>query len=80
MNNRWENIRSVSHSINGKNQKVHKTNTSGTSGITYRKDSGRWRSRIMVNGAMINLGSYENKEEAINARRQAEIKYWSDIS
>lgn len=40
---------------------------------------GRYRARIKVNGKNINLGNYTNIEEAINARKQAELKYWRKI-
>jgi hypothetical protein len=72
LNNKWSNLRNVSHRVNGKNQKIHSTNTSGHSGVTYRKDSGRWRSRIMVDDKMINLGTFKHKEDAIAARKEAE--------
>lgn len=75
LNNKWENLRSVPHRLNGKNQQKHKTNTSGTTGVCYRKDSGKWRARIMVDDKMINLGSFKNKEDAISARAEAELKY-----
>lgn len=79
LNNKWENLRSVSHRINGKNQKIHTTNTSGTSGVTYRKDSGRWRARIMVDDNMISLGTFKEKNDAIEARKKAEGKYGYDL-
>ncbi|PHS60376.1 MAG: Fis family transcriptional regulator [Flavobacterium sp.] len=72
LNNRWDNLRSVSHSVNGRNQKQHSTNTSGVTGIAYRKDSGKWRARIMVDTKMISLGTFKNKEDAIIARKEAE--------
>ena len=75
LNNKWDNLRSVSHSINGKNQKIHTTNTSGTSGVTYRKDSDRWRARIMVDDKSISLGTFKEKSEAIQARKEAEKIY-----
>lgn len=75
LNNKWSNLRSVSHSVNGKNQKKHKTNTSGVSGVYYRKDSNRWRARIMVDDKAISLGTFKNKDDAIAARKEAEIKH-----
>jgi len=75
LNNKWENLRSVAHKINGKNQKRHITNTSGKSGITYRKDTNKWRARIMVDDKPINLGSFESKNDAISERLKAEVKY-----
>jgi len=76
LNNKWENIRSVSHSVNGKNQNRHKDNKSGSSGVNFRKDSNKWRARIMVNDKSISLGTFLKKEDAISARLEAESKYW----
>ena len=33
LNNKWDNLRSVSHSMNGRNQKLPGNNTSGTAGV-----------------------------------------------
>ena len=76
LNNKWKNLRSVSHSVNGKNQKKHKNNTSGNSGVTFRKDSNKWRARIMVDDKSISLGTFTKKEDALSARLEAETKYW----
>lgn len=75
LNNKWENLKNVPHSANGKNQKIHTTNTSGTAGVCYRKDSGKWRARIMVDGRMISLGAFTDKAEAITARQAAEAQH-----
>ena len=76
LNNKWSNLRNVHHRINGKNQKLHTTNTSGTSGVCYRSDSKKWRSRIMVDDRMISLGTFETKDEAISIRKKAEKDLW----
>ena len=75
LNNKWCNLRNVTQAVNMKNQKIHVTNTSGSSGVTYRKDSDKWRARIMVNGTMKSLGTFKDKQTAIDARREAEINY-----
>lgn len=75
LNNKWSNLRSVPHKVNCKNQKIHTTNTSGISGVTKR-DNGKWRARIMVDGNMIDLGTFAEKESAVKARKQGEQKYF----
>jgi len=55
--------------------KIHSSNTSGTGGITYRKDSNKWRARIMVDGKQIDLWTFKEKDEAIYARLKAEIEF-----
>jgi hypothetical protein len=44
--NRRENLRVVSQSINSKNSKIHKNNSSGCSGVNWNKELGKWRVRI----------------------------------
>jgi len=80
LNNKWSNLRSVQHSINLKNQKKHVTNTSGYAGVSYRKDSGKWRARLMVDGKSINFGAFPTPEAAHHARLQAVSAYGFDAN
>lgn len=75
LNNRIENLRSVTHDVNTKNQRLHSTNTSGHIGVGYRSDSGKWRARIMVDGKPITVGTFPTKEAAIQARDAANSEY-----
>ena len=51
------------------------TNTSGVTGVNWLKKNQKWRAYITVGDKQIHLGSFENKEDAIKARKEAEIKY-----
>jgi len=73
--NRIENLRLVEHITNGHNLKRCKRNKSGCTGVNFDKRKLRWRSRIFVDGKEIGLGYYIEKEKAIKARKEAEIKY-----
>jgi len=57
------------------------TNTSGYKGVSWRKDCGKWRATInsIINGVSktVSLGSYISLEDAVNARKVGEAKYWS---
>lgn len=66
-NNRWANLRAVTPSGNSHNMAIHKRNTSGYLGVTYRKSSGRWRALIGVNGVQRELGTYPTAEDAYAA-------------
>jgi hypothetical protein len=44
-------------------------------GVTWHKAGKKWKSQIGVNGSTINLGYYEDKEEAVRTRKEAEVKY-----
>lgn len=70
------NCRWVDKTIQARNRRVRKTNNTGVTGVSKRKDSGKYRATISVNGKRIDLGTHENLEDAINARKKAENKYW----
>ena len=73
--NRLENLREVSNAENGRNTKRRSTNTSGTMGVHWDKAAGKWRARIDVDGATKHLGLFENKQDAIDTRKAAEIEF-----
>ena len=80
IDNRRENLRRCSQRDNGKNRSLQKNNQSGITGVGFNKSSQQWRARITVNGVPIYLGSFNNKEDAIKARLQAEIKYFGEFA
>lgn len=73
LNNRIENLRDVDSSANAKNRKRYNCNTSGVSGVTWRRN--RWVARIRVNGCLIHLGSFIELDDARIARHNAEVKH-----
>jgi hypothetical protein len=75
VNNRINNLRSVSHAENGKNQKRRNTNTSGVMGVVWSKPSEKWVAQIKVAGRYRYLGMFQNLEEAVAARRTAEREH-----
>lgn len=78
--NRKSNLRIVDKSQNMMNRRIAKNNTSGVTGITWRKDTNKWRVRIQANNKSINIGSYDTIEDAIEARNKAEEKYFGEYS
>lgn len=75
LNNKIENLRSVTHQENCRNQKKRKDNISGVTGVYWNKSRKKWRARLMVNSKELHLGYFENKKEAVNARKKAEKKH-----
>lgn len=75
LDNRIENLRMVTHQKNTQNATLRKDSKTGHTGVTLDKISGKWHARIKVNYESIHLGRYENIEDAIEARRLANIKY-----
>jgi HNH endonuclease len=70
--NRLCNLRNVSRSENNANLSIRKDSPHGVPGIVLMP-GGRWCSRITKGGAIHHLGTFPNKDEAIAARRRAEI-------
>jgi len=76
-NNKWENLREVSHSCNIRNCKIQSNNSSGVKGVRYNKryTPKHWKTTIRTSGKRIFLGYFATKEEAVKARWEAEVEY-----
>ena len=74
-NNKIENLRAASYSINLKNQALRCDNTSGTCGISWDTDRRKWTARIKVGPKYKFLGRFDDLEEAILMRMLANEKY-----
>lgn len=79
-NNQKSNLRVCKPSENARNQKLKSNNTSGVTGVYWRKNRDRWVADIMVNYKNIHLGSYDKFEDAVKARKEAEDKYFGEFS
>lgn len=73
--NSFKNLRAVSHAENLKNQKLHKNNISGYTGIYQSKGDKKWEVEIKVDGKTKYLGRFRNLEEAVIERKKAEVFY-----
>ena len=78
--NRWINLRDVSPFENSRNQGVRKDCSSGVRGVTYDARKGcrgkpKWIARISHKGVRYVLGNFDNFEDAVKARKQAEIDF-----
>lgn len=73
--NRIINLREVIHTENSRNMKIPISNKSGTVGVSWSKAENRWVSRIMINYKNVFIGQFQNREDAIAARKAAEIKH-----
>lgn len=69
--NRWVNLRLVSHAVNMQNSRIPKHNTSGHPGVLYVKANRKWAARISVNGRMVQLGEFIEKQDAIECYLEA---------
>lgn len=70
--NERQNLRKATRSQNGHNSKNRADNTSGHRGI--RREAGKWRVRITVDGVRISVGMFDTIADAVEARKEAERK------
>ena len=70
VNNRLLNLRWATNSQNQQNRSIGRNNTSGTKGVSWNNKSNKWTAQIKINGKKIHLGSFINKDDAINIRIQ----------
>lgn len=75
LDNAWINLREVTNTVNSKNCSVAKNSSTKVNGVSFMKTKGKYRAYIMVNRKQISLGLYEDINDAIAARRDADIKY-----
>lgn len=72
-NNAIKNLRLVTHSENHRNRKIQSNNKSGVPGVRFK--SGKWCARVKINGKEKYLGSFQSKEDAIEARKRYAIEH-----
>lgn len=70
------NVRWVDCSVSAYNRRVMKSNTTGYKGVGWHKKNKKYTAQITVNKKRIYLGSYYNIDDAIKARKDAELKYY----
>lgn len=59
-------------------RKINAINSSGVTGVTWRKSCDKWQVRISVRGDRISVGLFDNIDDAIVARLKAEWKYFGE--
>ena len=78
--NRKNNLRISTHQQNMMNTKIQKNNTSGVTGVKWHKGISKWIADITVSNERIYLGCFDNFNNAVQARRKAEQKYFGEYS
>lgn len=73
--NRWVNLRLVSAAGNSQNCKVRADSASGVTGVVFLEHCKRWYSYLNLGGRRLNLGYYSSVDQAISARKAAELVY-----
>ncbi|MEK4910603.1 HNH endonuclease [Niallia sp. FSL M8-0099] len=64
LDNRKTNLRLATKAQNNRNAKPSVLNTSGYKGVSYCKESGKWKAQVTYKGKRVNLGRFSSKEDA----------------
>ena len=80
--NRKSNLEIKTRSQNNMNSYVSSRSSTGVKGVTYDSKKKKWQARICKDYVRYHLGWFDNIEDAIQARKDAEKKYYGkyDIS
>lgn len=79
LNNKLDNLRASSNKDNSKNMPMQKSNKTGCIGVNWHKSAKKWQARaIDLHGKRIDLGRYDDIEDAIAVRKkyEKEFKYY----
>lgn len=79
LDNRKSNLRIVDYKLNGFNKGKQSNNTSGYVGVSWDKAKKKWEAHIKVNRKKKFLGYFDDIENAVTTRKEAEIKYYGEI-
>lgn len=73
--NRWCNLREVNFKINARNMKKSRRNKSGVVGVHKHGSCDLWVAQIKNNNKTKHIGAFKNKNDAIIARKMAEVEF-----
>jgi hypothetical protein len=74
LNNRRSNLRIATRAQGGQNQPSRTGSSSQYRGVSYRKETGKWRARVCSNRKTLYAGVFETEIEAANAVREARLR------
>lgn len=78
--NRKSNLRICTIQENVINSSIAKNNTSGVTGVFWNKRLHKWEANICINRERIRLGFFNDFNDAVKARKEAENKYFGEFS
>lgn len=79
LDNRRKNLRRCTAKENSRNLKLKVTNNSGYAGIR-ETEHGTYNVRITFQRKEIHIGNYKSYEEAVNARKEAERRFYGEFA
>ena len=80
LDNRKCNLRICTNQQNICNCKIPKNNKSGVKGVYWSKDKNKWTVQVTINNKTKYIGRYDDFDEAVKARLEAEKKYYGEFA
>ena len=80
LDNRRDNLREVSRTVNNHNRHTAPTGASGFRGVTLHKASGLWRAYYTINAKQYSAGYFKTAEEAAVAAEDARINLYGSLA
>lgn len=78
LDNRKLNLRAVSPKRNNWNHGPRVDNRVGYPGIHWHEKDRKWVARIQANGKRVQVGSFHTLEDAVSARKSAELEWFGE--
>lgn len=79
-NNILNNLRETTETLNKGNTQKQSNNTSGFKGVSFDKESGKFKASIRINRVLKNLGRYATAQEASLVYLQASRLHFGEFS
>lgn len=79
-NNKWHNLREVSQSKNLMNAAGWPRTSSGSRGVWFMEKTSKWTAYITKDRQRHHLGSFDKYDDAVAARRAAEIDMFEETA
>ena len=80
LNNRRSNLRPCTQQENCRNRSLYNNNKTGVTGVGWDKRKQKWRAHIGLDYKMIHLGYFNNFDDAVKTRLEAEKKYFGEFA
>jgi hypothetical protein len=80
LNNQRSNLRVCTAAQNAQNRRIRLDGKSGYKGVSFDKQSGKWKASIRLNGALRNLGRFDSPNKAHDAYCIAAAEHFGAFS
>jgi hypothetical protein len=80
LNNQRSNLRAASKSENAANARAHRDGSSKFKGVTWDKQTSKWRAMIFVKGKAISIGRFQTEEVAAAAYNRAALDHFGEFA